>query len=262
MMKNILVVLLVLGIIMGCGKPEVKQKEEVKTEVEFYHFPLPEFSKMFNTLDFLDTVDFDKAVPEEFDKIENDVFKAAFALGSLTGDAIIATKSRNKTKLSKIAKEMIDYSKFIGLNQNILRMADELQNLITDDKWKELENTLDKYKTDVELSLYESQEYDLFTLLQVGGWTEGLNRITFLLKDNYNKDKTGIIAQKGILNSLINNLNKIHNSDIKSEKYYSISVEKYKRIKEIIYSSEDKHYTPEKLAEIFTLTSEIKASFQ
>ncbi len=261
MFRKLMILFVVVIMLFGCTPKTEKKVEEKTTEVEFYNAPLPNFSEMFSNLDYLDTVDYDQAVPEKFENSKNDVFKASFFVGSLTADALLATKSRNKTKLSNIAKTMIDYSKFIGISKDILKMADELNVLIADDKWEELEGVLENYKTQVEISLYTSEEYDIFTLLQLGGWNEGLNRICFLLKDNYNHEKSSFIDQKGILNQLIINMGKIQNTSIKNEKYYGIAVKNLTEIKSIIYSSKDRTYTIEQIKEIFRLTELIKSAY-
>ncbi|PID28540.1 MAG: hypothetical protein CSB55_04200 [Candidatus Cloacimonadota bacterium] len=264
-MKKILIIALLSLVLFACNSGE-KKSEKAKPaknkDITFYSAHLPEFSAMFSKLDFLGIKDFDKAVPEKFPKVESDVFKSAFQLGSLTADAILATKSRNKTKLQMIAKEMIDYSKFIGISEDILKLTDDLQNLIKEDKWNELEARLDHYKGEVESSLYISGEYDVFTLLQLGGWNEGLNRVTFLLKDSYKRKRTQIIGQKGILDQLIINLGKIQNPDVKSAPYYQISIEEYKNLQKIILSSKDNLFSEDEINKIFNLTEKVKKSYR
>ena len=57
--------------------------------------------------------------------------------------------------------------------------------MIQQDRWEDLQTSLDKYKNEIEISLYETQQYDLLTLVQIGGWTQGLYRICSLIDLNY-----------------------------------------------------------------------------
>jgi len=247
-------------LLTGCNKDK-KTLPQGTAPVEFYNAPLPQFADVFNAMSNLKNADFDKALADKPFATDNDVYKTSFALGSLTADAIVAVKARNKTKLTQIAQSMIDYSKLIGIDENILKLADELQNLIKTDKWADLEAALDKYKTDVESSLFESRQYELFTLMQLGGWTEGLNRISFLINANYDSEKSTLVDQKGILNSLISNMDKITNENIRSQKYYATSVKNYKLIKDIIYAPTNGAYTADQLTKLNSLTTEIKSQF-
>lgn len=228
--------------------------------VDFYFAPLPSFNEMFSAIDYLEIKDFDMALEKEPFKVEEEVYSVAFALGATTADAILATKGRNKEMLNDIAIRMINYAKFIGLSEEILKLADELHNMIRTDQWDNLTVSLERYKEQVELSLYETRQYDLFTMMQLGGWTQGLNRTTYLLMNNYQAEKTKIIDQKGILNSLLSNLKNVRSDYLKEMEYYNSSIEFYEAIKEHIYAS-DTVYSRQVIAEIFTMTEKIKASF-
>ena len=260
MLKKILIVLIIGAFLFGCSskKENESTQKQGDVDIEFYHAPLPKFSQVYSKLDHLETDDFDEAIGEDIFEAKNDVYRSAFALGVLSSDAILTSKARNSSKLNNIAQAMIEYSKMVEVDKDILKLADELKTLIDQEKWNTLETTLDQYKKEVELSFYESKEYDLFTMLQLGGWVEGLNRITFLLDKNYQKDKTSIINERGILNQLISNTNNLKNPNIKKEKYYDTALSNLKEIKEILYSNDKGEYTKEQIKEISKLTAEIK----
>ncbi|MBW6515783.1 MAG: hypothetical protein K0B81_04085 [Candidatus Cloacimonetes bacterium] len=235
-------------------------REEVRGP-DFYFAPLPSFNAMFSAIDYLEIKDYDLALEKEIFKVEEETFRVAFALGVITADAILATKGRNKDMLNEIAVQMINYAKFIGLSEEILKLADELQHMIRRDQWDELMESLEKYKEQVELSLYETRQYDLFTMMQLGGWTQGLNRTTYLLMNSYQEDKTGIIDQKGIINSLINNMRNIRSDYLREMDFYHSTVELYEQIRKHIYAFEDV-YPPEVIAELHEITEKVKVSFR
>jgi len=261
MFKKGLILLLISFMVFGCAKKESKEPE-AKVEVEFYNAPLPSFASLFGRFDYVGTTDFDKALQDELLTVEQDVYKSAFALGVLSADGIIAVKSKNKSKLMEISQVMIKYSKIIGINEEILKLADELQNLITNEQWDMLEETLEKYKGRVETSLYESKEYDLFTMLQLGGWMEGLNKISFLLNQNFRTEYSGLINERGILNQLIANYQNLKNPEAKKASYFALTTADLTKIKEILYSNNDDIYTEEQVAEVMKITTGIKSYYK
>ncbi len=260
-MIYLVVAISILALIFGCGEKKAAEKKEKTPVVKYYHFPLPSFSDVFEKLDYLEGSEYDKLLPDELPEIKDNVFKAAFSLGALTADAIFAAQSRNKTKLIDIAAQMIDYSKFIGLSDDILKLADELKMLIEEDKWKELEVTLDKYKQDIVFTLYDSGDFDTFILLQLGGWTEGLDRLSKLLIDNYQAEETGVINEVGVLSNLIYNVDNIENEQIAALDYYKLSSENLKKIRDIFKNISKQEFTKEELESVFKLTQAIKKSF-
>lgn len=238
---------------------ERRELEEIS--VDFYFAPLPSFNDMFSALDYLEIKEYDLAIEKEVFKVPEEVYNIAFALGVNTADAIMATKARNSEKLSEIAVLMIHYARFLGLSEEILRLGDELRRLIERNRWDDLIQALEKYREEVELALYESRQYDIFTIMQLGGWTQGLNRTCFLLNHSYNEEKSSIIDQKGIINSLINNLGNVRDDYLREQKYYHVAFETYHVIRDIIYSYEDT-YPPDVIRELYHITEEIKRTFR
>ena len=232
-----------------------------KVNEDIYFAPLPSFERMFSALDYLEVNDFSMVLEKENFKVEEEVFKVAFALGVNTAEALLATKAREAEALHRIAREMFHYSRFLGLSDEILKLGDELQQMVGSLEWEVLESSLEKYKEAVEIALYQSRQYDMFTMMQLGGWTHGLNRITNLLSNNYNKEKSSIVNQKGIVNSLISNLKMVRSDRLKNAQYYHTSTEVYKHIREILYSYEDS-YPPDAIEELHNLTEKIRVSFR
>ncbi len=259
-----LILITVLLLLSACtkeAKPAQDEKKSSALKTQFIYTPLPSFAKLLSALKYLKSDDFEKVIPHVEYVEQNNTFTAAFELGKLTADAIIATKSRNKSALLNIASSMINYSKFIGISEEILKLADELQELINEDKWTALEDALDRYKRAVEISLYKTEEYDLFTFMQLGGWTEGLNRVCELINIDFKAENTDIIAQKGTLNSLVQNLGYIQNPRIKELSAYTVALANYAQIKAIIYTSETATYSKEDVQKIIEHTTKIKQAF-
>lgn len=260
MFRRILMIIGISLLLFACGKKEEIKEPQGSVTTEFRKFSLPLFAELFNTLDHLQKADFDKSLKAQYKTESSDVFIASYNLGVLTADAIIATKSRNKSKLSEIANAMIDYSKLIGVKEDVQKLSDELLNLIQQDKWEELQTSLDKYKSQIEISLYETQQYDLLTLVQIGGWTEGLNRICYLIDLNYDAKKTEIIDQKGVIDDIIFNHGKISNEEIISKEWYKVILNNYTQIQNIVKPNQSKSFTQDEVKQLILLSDQINQS--
>jgi hypothetical protein len=246
-------------LMMGCkSKDAGKMPDPNQQSTPFVYAPLPPFSEIFKILDYLKMADYDKAVDEKVFSTKQEVGHAAFALGILTADGIVSVRGHNKTKLNTIAEEMIKISNFLGLDESILRLADQLKELINTDQWDELEKALEYYKNEVEGTLYQSQQYDQFTMMQIGGWTEGINRIAWFIDKQYKADKTTVLMQKGTLNHLIRNMEYIQTPSIKETQYFKTTYEKLNQIKKVIDNPAKDLYNPEQVKQLLTYTQDIK----
>lgn len=265
MTKKVFLLLIAMAVLLAaCVKKEEKvapkPEQKEKPMVVFINSPIPSFESVFKRLATLKTAEYDKIIPANFAKDQTDPAKAAFELGKITADAIFVTKSRNKSKLLDIAKKMLDYSKLIGINEAVLKLSDELQELIKNEKWDGLEEVLEKYKKQVELSLFETDR-DMYTLLKIGGWIEGLNRFSQLILDDFDQRKTSLINEKGILNGIISNFEMAKNPIISEADFYKPVIENLKKIKEVIYAEKKGEHSSDQLKQILEYTEEIKARF-
>ncbi|MBN2828706.1 MAG: hypothetical protein JXR56_00125 [Candidatus Cloacimonetes bacterium] len=259
-MKKIVFWILIVAVLgtfaSGCTKKE-KPVQTQNIQSEWRNFPLPSLKKLLSDLDYLKNADFSKSLPTEIYSVEETVYQASFALGVHTADAILSVKARNKTVLIELSQKMIEYSNLVGIDEQVLKLADELKGYIEQEDWAKLEDSLEKYQLEVQSSLYKAKRYDVFTLMQLGGWMEGLNRISYLVNHNYQIKYSSIVDQRGILNSLIQNMQLIDNKKITEAPYYKVAYTNLGQIKSIIYNSTDSTYTVEQLTELEKLTDEI-----
>jgi hypothetical protein len=244
------------------SKEAAKQPDKEMKVTPFISAPLPPFTKIFEMLDYLKLSDFDSAVSDKIFTTKQETGSMAFALGVLTADGIISVRSHNKTKVTAIAEEMIKISNFLALDESILRLADELKGLIAKDQWVELEAALENYKSQVEGTLFQQEQYEQFTMMQIGGWVEGVNRIAWFVQKKYSTDKTKVLDQKGTLNSLIKNMGHIETPSIKEQAYFTNTTDKLQQIKGVIDAGKDGTFTKEQVDQLVKLSQETKDGFQ
>ncbi|MCL2065205.1 MAG: hypothetical protein FWG98_12675 [Candidatus Cloacimonetes bacterium] len=257
MLKKTLFVILIALVLFAC-KPKADNQEGAVVYTETRFFPVPEFADLFASLDYVQTANFDMVIPDTYLTDITNVYVGAFYLGNLTADAIVATKARNKTKLTSIAMTMIDYSRMIGINQEVLMMADEIMTLLHDDSWENLLLALDDYKKEIEFALYASRQIDLMTLVQAGGWTEGVYIMTTLLLQDFNMQYTAILNQKGIVDNLVNNLSQMENQALYELEWFQNLVVGFSRIHAIINVQGKELFTIEEVRELQAVTRSIK----
>ncbi len=261
MVKKVLIISLLVVLLAGFGcksKDTKKLPDDNQQITPFVYAPLPPFSKVFMILDYLKLGDFNQAIDAKIFMTQQEIGHSAFALGVLTADGIISVRGHNKTKLNSIAEEMIKISNFLALDESILSLADQLKELISTDQWDELEKALEHYKTEVEGNLYQSKQYDQFTMMQIGGWTEGINRIAWLVNLNYQPEKSTVLMQKGTLNHLIKNMEYVRTPSIKDSYYFKTTYEKLLEIKKVIDASVNDTYTKEQVDQLMVLSQDIK----
>jgi outer membrane murein-binding lipoprotein Lpp len=257
----VLTMLVLIGMV-GCKKKaENLPGEEVAAAITTYA-PLPTFKEVFRVLDQLQVKDISAAIPTTLYKTKQEEVRNAFSLGLLTADATLAAKGRNKARLGEISSQMMNLTTLIGLESEVNQMGADIKALIEKEKWDDLEQALDVHKKRVEDKLWDSESYDNYTLMLMGGWVEAANRVAWLLKQNYSAEKTTVLSQKGTFNSLIGNLKQIKAEHIVNQPEFKEALSLVEQVKAIIDSDKDKTYTQAQLDELIKLTEQVKATFQ
>ncbi|MDY0151245.1 MAG: hypothetical protein RBS43_03110 [Candidatus Cloacimonas sp.] len=257
----VLAIVILLGIV-GCKKKaQTTPSTETAAAITTYA-PLPAFKEVFRVLDQIQVKDISAAIPTTLYKAKQEEVRNAFSLGLLTADATLATKGRNKARLSDISAQMMNLTTLLGLESEVNQMGADLKTLIEKEKWEDLELTLDAHKKKVEDKLWDMESYDNYTLMLMGGWMEAANRVAWLIKQNYSADKTKVLEQKGTFNSLVGNLKNIKAEHIIQQPAFKEALGYVEELKTVIDSDKDKTYTMEQLDQIIKLTDQIKAAFQ
>ncbi|MDD2227810.1 MAG: hypothetical protein PHY48_00175 [Candidatus Cloacimonetes bacterium] len=258
----IVLAVLVLVSIMGCKKKaDTLPAEEVSAAITTYA-PLPTFKEVFRVLDQLQVKDITAAIPTTLYKTKQEEVRNAFSLGVLTADATLAAKGRNKARLGDISAQMMNLTALLGLESEVNQMGADIKTLIEKEKWDDLEAALDVHKKKVEDKLWDSESYDNYTLMLMGGWVEAANRVAWLIKQNYSADKTKVLDQKGTFNSLVGNLKQINAEQIVNQPEFKEALSLVEQIKAVIAADKDKTYSQQQLDEILKLTEQVKTVFQ
>jgi hypothetical protein len=263
MIHRILGCMVAAALLFGCktAKKEEAPAPQQQQQFVYLNFKLPKFKDVFVKLDKLGVSDFNKAVPERYAPV-TDVKKAAFTLGALTADAIVAVKARNDKALIEMSTQMIHYSEMITQDANIKKMAEDLRQMVQDKKWPDLEVKLDQYRDDVINSLYSNKDFGVFIMLQLGGWTEGINRSATLISQNYKLDRSCPISEKGAVSQVLTNLTNFPDPNYRNDPAYKTALENLTKVKEVLNASQNDQYTEAQITEIRTLTDGIKKAFQ
>ena len=264
-MKTRIVILMVLIAILSLGacKKKVEQvPSEELAEQQITFAPLPSFKEVYVALDQIQVKDIAAAVPATIYKTKQEEVRNAFSLGLLTADAVLAAKGRNKSKLSDISASMMNLTSLLALESEVNRLGDQMKKMIENEEWEELDKALDFHKADVEGKLWENENFDNYTLMLMGGWIEAANRVAWLIHQNYNAERTKVLAQTGTFNSLLLNMQQITTPHILEQEAFIKSVELLKEVKAIIDNDQNRTYSKDQLKQIVTKTDEIKAAFQ
>ncbi len=264
MKGRIILVILLLAMLMStaCKKKADSMPDPEIAEQIVTYAPLPSFKQVYVVLDQLQANDISEAVPTKLYETKQEEVRNAFSLGVLTADAVLAARGRNSRKLQDISTQMMNLTGLLGLESEVNRMGDELRNMIEKRDWEALDSALDIHKKDVENKLWESENYDNYTIMLLGGWIEAANRVAWLLQQDYDAERSKVLSQKGTFNHLVSNMKTIDTPHITEQEAFQSALKHLVALQAIINSDTNGSYTKEQIDTIIEGTEAIKNAFQ
>jgi len=258
----IAIVLVIMLALVACKQKDAEIPAGTESGSITTFAPLPSFREVYAALDQVQVRDISAAVPSTTYKTRQEEVRNAFSLGLLTADAVLAAKGRDKGKLADISAQMMSLTSLLGLESEVNRLGDEMKTMIEREDWENLDKALDFHKADVESKLWESENFDNYTLMLLGGWIEAANRVAWLIHEDYDAERTKVLSQKGTFNSLVQNLEHVSTPHIVEQDAFKETLALTKEIQEIIDQDTNRTYSKNQLQKIITKTDQIKAAFQ
>lgn len=256
------ILLLTMLVSFACKKKADNMPAPEVAEQVVTYAPLPSFKEVYAVLDQLQAKDISAAVPAELYITNQEEVRNAFSLGLLTADAVLAARGRNSGKLKDISAQMMNLTTLLGLESEVNRMGDDLRTMIQKQQWEELDKALDTHKKDVEDKLWETENYDNYTIMLLGGWVEAANRVAWLLQQKYDLERSKVLAQKGTFNHLVSNMKMITTPHIIEQAAFQEALKHLVSVQEIINSDTDGSYSKAQIDSIIKGTEAVKAAFQ
>jgi hypothetical protein len=243
----------------ACGKKAEKTEGKEKVTVKVYYTQPVPLSMVLSQLDALGNVNFNRILNQRTSPQGNTMDKIAFNMGAGIADALVSLEGENKNALMEITTELTNYAEVLGVSKEFLMLSDSLGVMLDKGQWEKIEKKMEAYKTKILDELYNMESFDWVIMIQYGGWIRGLEDVSnVIINDlNYEKEATKQLANKTIITALMHDLPNLSNEDLKNKKYFQNSLENVKKIKDIIFSSEDDYYSKEQVDKLYKLASQI-----
>ena len=234
--------------------------DEIKEQIATYS-PLPSFKEAFRLLEDLQAKDYVPSLNAQLYRVQPTIHNNAFALGVLTTDIVLAAKARNKKQLTTTSTELVKLGNLMGFQEETKRLDALLPGYIKQGKWAEIDKTLDSLKKRWEDKLWEQQDYEYYTLMILGGWTEALNGVGKILSSNYSAEATQALYHESTWKSVQANLELFSAPEIKNSETYKSLGDLTVKVIQLLTNHTDKTFTKEQVEELIKLTEQIKQAF-
>jgi len=222
---------------------------------------IPSHKAMFLALDRFEETTISRVQPFVVRPALQDTMHIAFAWGVLTSDLQLAVRSRDTSWLETTLTRLSEFSPILELEEIIAKIAINVKPMLEQENWNSLENTFYNMQYSIEQMLFEQEEYEIYTLMALGGWTETTYQIASQIISDFQTEITPPLLQEEAWQSLEANLGLIQKDSYVSTSAFKKALAETSRMREILSLENNETLSLEQVGDVVSSTTEIKKAF-
>ena len=172
--------------------------EHLREEFGVNPITTPSIEAIFQLLDTLGTLSYDRLSRPIPDKTPSDRVSVSLSMGTLIADGFLVVQCEKVEQMDNIGRALLKHAKVLGAGNRMNRHSQSLLEHSVKGDWKRLRAELTKAQFDVEAEMVQLRDVDIAHLVSLGGWLRAFQISTQAADENYAPDKTRNLARRDI----------------------------------------------------------------
>ena len=186
--------------------------EHVREEFGVNPITTPSIEAIFQLLDTLGTLSYDRLSRPIPDKTPSDRVAVSLSMGELIADGFLVVQCEKVEQMDNIGRALLKHAKVLGAGSRMNRHSQSLLEHSIKGDWKKLRAELTKAQFDVEAEMVQLRDVDIAHLVSLGGWLRAFQIATQAADENYAPDKTRNLARHDIVEYFLDSLSNLQPS--------------------------------------------------
>ncbi len=184
--------------------------EHVREEFGVNEFTTPSIRKLFDMLDSLGTLSYDKLQRKFSDQPPADRVLASLGLGALIADGFLVVQCEKVESMEDVGRALLKHAKALGAGTRMNKHTQSIfENSVKGD-WKALREELARAQADVEAEMVQLRDVDIAHLISLGGWIRALQIATQSVTESYQPEKTRQLGRRDIAEYYLMSIESLH----------------------------------------------------
>jgi hypothetical protein len=184
--------------------------EHVREEYGVNEFTTPSIRKLFEMLDALGTLSYDKLHRKISDQPPSDRVMVSLGLGALIADGFLVVQCEKVEAMDDVGRALLKYAKSLGAGARMNKHTQSLFDHSLKGDWKQLRTELALTQADVEGEMVTLRDVDIAHLVSLGGWLRALQIATQAVTDSYQPEKSRQLGRRDIAEYYLMSVESLH----------------------------------------------------
>lgn len=180
--------------------------EHIREEFGVNHFTTPSIKKLFENLDDLGTLPYDRLKREIPKTIPRDRSLVALGLGTLICDGFLVVQAEKVSELEKIGRAVLKQARVLGAGMRVTKHTKSILESSGLGEWDQLKVELSKTQADVEAEMVMLRDVDIAHLVALGGWLRAFEIAAVTSSDPYSERKAKQLNRTDVIAYFIETL--------------------------------------------------------
>ena len=184
--------------------------EHLREEFGVNEFTTPSIGKLFEMLDSLGTLSYEKLHRKISDQTPSDRILVALNLGALIADGFLVVQCEKVEAMEDVGRALLKHAKALGAGARVSKHTQSLFEHSLRGDWKELRTELTTTQADVEGEMVQIRDVDVAHLISLGGWLRAFQIATQAVSDTYQPEKSRQLGRRDIAEYYLMSVDTLH----------------------------------------------------
>lgn len=191
---------------LGEVPEDLLSDEHVLEEFGVNQFTTPSISKIFEDLEKLHPLPYDRLKRDIPERVPRDRTQIALGLGGMIADGFLTVQAEQPLDLVDVGRAMTKRAKMLGAG---MRLSENTKSLIDSSMlrdWSKLKDDLSKTQDDVQKEMVLLRDVDAAHLISLGGWLRAFEIGCEASLVPFNPEKSRVLGRKDIVDYYLQSL--------------------------------------------------------
>ena len=173
--------------------------EHMREELGVNEFTAPSIDLIFDELNSLKPIPFDKVWRDLPDNPPQDRARLAISAGAAIADGFLAVSAEKQSRIEHVGRVLLRLAKGLGVGEHVTKHSRSILEKAAKQDWREVKLELTRAQADVEVALLALKDDEIAHLVALGGWIRGLEMTAGVVLEDYTPAKARRLIQPELM---------------------------------------------------------------
>jgi hypothetical protein len=228
----------------------------MREELGINEFTAPSIDLVFEQLESLKPIPFDKAWRDLPEVIPQDRARLALSTGQVIADGFLAVSAGKQSRLEPVGRLLLKLAKGLGVGDPITKHSKSIIELAARENWAQVRRELVRSQAEVEGAMMALKDEELAHLVSLGGWLRAMEMTASIAMEDYSVERARTVVQPELLDYFSERVESL-NPNLKKNPLFLLLETNLKAIRALTTKPVNTAIPPDELKEIRNLARQI-----